>query len=204
MGPMRGPTHTLAHKHTITNLHAHTHIRPHKTAKMRYILTLAAFLAPYLLSGCAGDMPPPPPVDNLSLYEFTSFWYQMAVASRPHSHHRPTELACIQTDFDCYPRHCDPNTTTLAFTTTATDSAGSPIMPRNGFAVVPDGSTVAAKRVPSLPHPPPWHAIPCSTKTSCRIPPDVSSLHLATHWFHTKRYCDGTKKKETLPLLLGY
>ena len=93
----------------------------------------------------------PPPVSNLSLYKYSSFWSQIGSFTREYQ--TPTSLACVRTSLDCYPRHCDDPLTTLSFSSSARDSQGANVF-TEGFLECDTGAPAPARRWVSWSHTP--------------------------------------------------
>ena len=74
------------------------------------------------------------PAPGFSLYEFTSLWYKMAVVTKG-SVRPAVGYSCATADYDCYPRHCDPDSTTLSVTANAVNAVtGRTLNSSEGFA----------------------------------------------------------------------
>lgn len=94
-------------------------------------------MAALLLLGASVGLAPAP---DFSLYEFTATWYKMAVVTKGR---RPAVgYSCATVIYSCYPRHCDPDSTTLSVTTDAADAATSlALNSSEGFADCLDADT---------------------------------------------------------------
>merc|ERR1712070_1104847 len=82
------------------------------------------------------------PVSNFSVYEYSSFWRQVAVIGRADAGPITVGLSCITREYDCYPRHCDAPDVELVFTDSGITPAGEHIT-TTGFldSTTPAGSS---------------------------------------------------------------
>ena len=86
---------------------------------------MSRWISVFALLATTGSAAHPEPVTNISLYEFTSYWQEVAFASVAGS--RPLQegdFSCLSRLVSCFPRHCD-TCATLTVDRRGVDSLGN-------------------------------------------------------------------------------